>query len=397
MLSSAASGYRLPTLPLTLAFVATCGGDSEVWRRRWLEVSEQVSSEVVSRPRQRDFAARGDLPRPAQLPLRPRGFVGRAGELRLLRKPSAAPIVVTGSVGVGKSAFALNYAHQITAEMIDGQLYADLSPSGLDPQTVLNGFLLALGMLDEQLPAAADQRAGLYRSLLAERRLLVLLENVRDERQVRLLLAETRRSVTIVVSRNPLLGLRDVRRVRLAVLPRGDSIAMIVDAVPGHVAADPVECDRLAELCGDLPLALDIAVRKLLARPDVPLMRITRRLAEPGALLNWLRIGDFSVRDSLNSAYLQLGGAAQTLLHQLARRSPGEPIVRADDLSSAVPVDNESLDELVDELAAAGMLCHDEHVGVYRLNSLVRAFVVRYTTSPVIRTPITNGSPVSFS
>jgi hypothetical protein len=392
VLSSATSGYRLPTLPVTLAFVATCGGDREVWRRRWLEVSDQVPSEVVSRPRQRDFTAGVDLPRPAQLPLRPRGFVGRAGELFLLGKPSVAPIVVTGSVGVGKSAFALNYAHQITAEMIDGQLYADLSPSALDAQTVLKGFLLALGMLNERLPAAADQQAGLYRSLLTERKLLVLLENVRDERQVRPLLAETRRSVTIVVSRNPLLGLRDVRRVRLDVLPRDDSIAMIADAVPDHVAADLVECDRLAELCGDLPLALDIAVRKLLARPDVPLIQITRRLAEPGALLDWLRIGDFSLRASLNSAYLQLGGAAQALLHQLARRSPDEPIGWAGDLASAVPVDN----DLVDELAEAGMLCQGEHFGVYRLDPLVRAFVVRYATSPVIWTPITNGSPVSL-
>jgi hypothetical protein len=249
---------------------------------------------------------------------------------------------------------------------------------------VLRCFLLALGISDEQMPAAADQQAGLYRSLLAERKLLVLLENVRDERQVRPLLAGTRSSVMIVVSRNPLRGLRDIRRVRLDVLPRDDSITMIADALSDDVAADHVDCNRLADLCGDLPLAIDIAVRKLVARPNVSLIRITKRLAEPATLLNWLRIGDASMRDSLKSAYLQLSGAARTLLHQLARRSPDEPVGWADDLASIVPAD----DEVVDELAEAGMLRYGERVGAYRLDPLVRAFVVRYATSPMIQTLI---------
>jgi hypothetical protein len=386
VLSSAAGGYRLPTLPVTLAFVAACGGDREAWERRWHEVSGKAQPQAFFRPRQRDFVTRTGWPPPAQLPLRPRGFVGRADELALLSKPSAAPIVVSGSVGVGKSAFALNYAHQIAAEMIDGQLYADLKSPVPDAQTVLRCFLLALGISDEQLPAAPDQQAGLYRSLLVERKLLVLLENVRDERQVRPLLAETGRSVMVVVSRNPLLGLRDVRRVQLDVLPRGDSIALIANALSGHFAAGLMDYNRLAELCGDLPLAIDIAVRKLLARPDVPMIRVIRRLAEPGALLDWLRIGDVSMRGLLSSAYLQLGEAAQTLLHQLARRWPGEPVGWAGDLASVVPVD----DEVVDELAAAGMLRHDERVGAYRLDPLVRAFVMRYATPPMIQMPITS-------
>src|SRR5512139_3144682 len=393
VLSSAASGYRLPTLPVTLAFVAVCGGDREAWRRRWLEVSGQVESEAVLRPRQRELTVHTGVPHPVQLPLRPGGFVGRSRELCLMNRPSAAPIVVSGSVGVGKSAFVLNHAHQIAAEMVDGQLYADLRPPVPDLRSVLTGFLLALGMAEERLPAATDQLAGLYRSLLAERRLLVVLENVRDEGQVRPLLAETRRSVTIVVSRNPLLGLRDVRRVRLDVLPRNDSIAMMANAAPDLVAADPVECDRLAELCGDLPLAIDIAVRKLLARPDVPLTRITREQSRPGALLDWLRIGDLSLRDSLTSAYMQLDGAARTLLQQLARRSAvADWGGRTDDLASAVPADN----ELVDELVAAGMLRHVEPGGVYRLDPLVGAFVVQYATPPRMRTPLIRGPLMSL-
>jgi hypothetical protein len=376
---------------VALAYVTACGGDHKAWQRRWLEVAERVYSGPVSRPRQRDLTARADLPPPAQLPVRPRGFVGRAIELRMLGKPSAAPIVISGPVGVGKSSFALNFAHQISAEMLDGQFYADFRPPAPDTQAVLQGFLLTMGITEERLPATAEQRAGLYRSLLAERKLLVLLENVRDERQVRPLLAETRRSVMLVVSRNPLLGLRDVRRVRLDVLPRDDSIAMMADALPEHVAADLVECDRLAELCGDLPLAIDIAVRKLLTRPDVPLMQVTRRLAEPDALLNWLRIGDLSVRDSLNSAYLQLDESARTLLHLLARCSLDGSVGWADDLGMVVPAD----DELVDELVKAGMLRYGQPAGAYRLDPLVRAFVARYAPSPMIRTPSTYEVPAS--
>ncbi|TMR06517.1 hypothetical protein ETD83_04050 [Actinomadura soli] len=314
------------------------------------------------------------LPPPAQLPLRPRGLVGRSRERSLLNKSNAAPIVICGPVGVGKSAFALDYAHQIAAEMVDGQLYADLGSAPSDGQCLVTCFLRACGMPDEQLPAALDQRAGVLRSMLAERKLLMLLENVRDERQVRQLLAEPRCGAIIVVSRNPLLGLRDVRRMRLDVLPREDSVTMISDALSDRVAADLVDCSRFAELCGDLPLAIDIAVRKLVARPDVPLVRLIRRLTDRGTLLDWLRIGDVSVADLLRSAYLQLGGAAQTLLHELAHRSPEEPACRADDLAATAPIG----EELVDELAAAGLLRHDDRVGAYRLDPLVRAFVVRY-------------------
>ncbi|MFI0370657.1 hypothetical protein ACH35V_22550 [Actinomadura sp. 1N219] len=392
VLSSAASGHRLPTLQVTLAFVAACGGDQEVWRRRWLEVSGTPPPQPPTPPRPRDFTSRTVLagrtvlpgrtvmpgrtvlPPPAQLPLRPRGLVGRSRERSLLSRPAAAPIVICGPVGVGKSAFALDYAHQIAGEMVDGQLYADLGSAPSDDRSLVTCFLRACGMRDEQLPAGLGQQAGVLRSMLAERKLLMLLENVRDERQVRLLMAETRRGAMIVVSRNPLLGLRDVRRVRLDVLPRDDSVTMITDALADRVTADLVDCDRLAELCGDLPLAIDIAVRKLAARPDVPLARIIGRLTDRGALLDWLRIGDVSVSDLLRSAYLQLGGAARTLLHELAHRSPGEPAGRADDLTSTAPIG----DEVVDELAAAGLLRHDGRAGAYRLDPLVRAFVVRY-------------------
>ncbi|GAA4428714.1 hypothetical protein GCM10023148_32830 [Actinokineospora soli] len=191
VLSSAASGRRLPTLKVALAFVAACGGDRETWRRKWLIAADAHPAE------QPEPVPRPPLPRPAQLPMRPRGFVGRDEELAGLSGQGSTPVVITGPVGVGKSELALRHAHDLAATTVDGQLYADLDPLPPGPagaEALLVDFLAALGVPAASLPESLHQRAGLYRSVLAERRLVVLLDNVRDERQVRPLLAETRTS-----------------------------------------------------------------------------------------------------------------------------------------------------------------------------------------------------------
>lgn len=367
VLSSAASGTRLPTLQVTLGFVVACGGDREVWRRRWLQAANVTTADTLTRGRYRSSPADQEMPRPAQLPLRPGGFVGRRAELDHLCAPAATPVVITGPVGAGKSDFALHYAHSIAADMSDGQLYADLGPltgTASDAGYILDGFLGALGVPADQLPGTVDQRAGLYRSLLAERRLLVLLDNVRDERQVRPLLTESRHSVTLVVSRTPLLGLGDVRRIRLNVPPRTDSIAMIIAAVPERAKAEPQECDRLAELCADLPLALDITLRKLVTQPNLTLHRTTAKLMRPDKALQWLCIGDLSLRESLNSAYQEVSAPARTLLTRMAQ------------LPFYCDPDSVMHDggELAEELVDAGLLRHGDQPGTYRVERLVRAF-----------------------
>lgn len=394
VLSSAASGYRLPTLQVTLAFVAACDGDREGWRRRWLQVagSPEVAGGAVSRPTTRpaphECTGHTPLPRPAQLPSRPGALIGRVDELHRLHAPPPIPRVIHGPVGVGKTQLALTYAHNIAPGMVDGQLYADFATLPSAGAAVL-GFLHALGVPREQLPGAPDQQAGLYRSLLAERRMVVLLDNVRDEQQVRPLLGETPHSVTIVVGRAALLGLRDVRRVRLDVLPRTDAIAMIAAAVPGPAEADLYGCDRIAELCGDLPLALDIAARRLAAQPGALPRVVARRLAEPADALQWLRIGDVSLRASLHSAVSQVGAPAMNLLRRLARLPAHQPGVAAlvRDPGCGAPVD----DELVEELIEAGLLSADRS-GRYRPHPLVRAFMTDHGAAPDPR-PLCVDSP----
>lgn len=365
VLSSAASGARLPTLQVTLGFVAACGGDREEWRRRWIEAVNATDSHAPTRGRYSGSPADG-MPRPAQLPPHPAGFVGRRTELDQLSTAATAPVVISGPVGVGKSAFALRFAHQIAADSTDGQLYADLgtlSGTESDAGYVLDGFLPALGVTPEQLPGTVDQRAGLYRSMLAERRLLVMLDGVRDERQVRPLLTGSRHSITLLASRTPLLGLSGVSRISLDVLPRADSIAMITAVVPERAEAEPRECDRLADLCGDLPLALDIALRRLVARPDLLLRGVTARLRRRDAALDWLCVGDLSLRDSLSSAYQEVSDAAKTLLKRIAR------------LPSHFDPDAIEVCEVAEELTDAGLLRRGDHPATCRMESLVRAFV----------------------
>ena len=306
----------MPSLQVTLAFVAACGGDDEAWRRHWHAATSGYTQPPFGGRKRRPtlFQRRGTPPHPAQLPPRPRGFTGRAAELAWLRSPRDTPMVISGPAGVGKSDLALHHAHAIAAEENDGQLYADLgglrhgggAPPAPATADVLDGFLRALGVDDDQLAGTFDHRAGLYRTLLAERRLVVVLDNVQDEQQVRPLLAETTTSTTLLVSRKRLLGLRDVHRLQLTPLPRGDSIAMITAALPHVAVSAGHDCDRLAELCGDLPLALDLALRKIASRPRLTLRRVVEEWRLNGNTVDWLSVGDLSLRDSLESAYRTL-------------------------------------------------------------------------------------------
>ncbi|MGW5049589.1 NB-ARC domain-containing protein [Actinokineospora sp. NPDC004072] len=370
VLSSAASGRRLPTLKVALAFATACGGDRETWRRRWLAAADARPPEQAEPP------ARPGLPRPAQLPLRPRGLVGRDRELACLAERSASPVLVCGPVGVGKTQLALRHAHGIAAAMPDGQLYADLDPlpdGEAGAGAVLAGFLAALGVPASALPGSTDQRAALYRSLLAERRLVVLLDNVRDERQVRPLLVESRTSATVVVSRSSLPGLHGVRRLRVDVLSRADAVAVLAAAAGARAGGDPRTCAQLAESCGDLPLALDILARKLAARPHEPLHLVAGRVADPVAALGWLRVGDLSVWESLDSACGRLSAPAWDLLTRLARLPAEQPVWSCGRVDgSGEPVAG----DLVVDLADAGLLRHGRLAGAFLLDRFVRAFAL---------------------
>lgn len=340
VLSSAASGNRMPSLQVTLAFVAACGGDDEAWRRHWHVATGGYTQPSIGGRTRRPalFQRRGGVPsHPAQLPQRPRGFTGRTTELAWLRSPGDTPMVISGPAGVGKSDLALYYAHSVAADLPDGQLYADLG--GLRHGLVgaakprrrpATSSTASCGpSASRTSPAASTTAPGSTARSWPIMRLLVLLDNVQDEQQVRPLLAETTTSTTLLVSRKRLLGLRDVDRLQLTPLSRGDSIAMITAALPHLAVTAGQDCARLAELCGDLPLALDLAIRKIASRPHLTLRRVVEEWRLNDNTVDWLSVGDLSMRYSLESAYRTLSPPARELLHQLAWTPAGDAGVPA--------------------------------------------------------------------
>ncbi|MFE0462531.1 BTAD domain-containing putative transcriptional regulator [Kitasatospora sp. NPDC058965] len=221
-----------------------------------------------------------------QLPRMARRFTGRARELGWLEATAArslqpgqdrSPILVTGPAGVGKTSLVLHWAHQQGDRFPDGRLHADLrgfdETEPCDPAEVLAGLLTALGDAAERLPGALAERSRRYRELLADRQVLVVLDNVRDYEQLSPLLpAPDSAALTVVTSRNRLgdLLVRDgAAPLALGVLTPGEALDLLGRVLtPQRVAAEPHAAAEIAERCDYLPLALRLAAARLAARPD---------------------------------------------------------------------------------------------------------------------------------
>ncbi|MER6781091.1 MULTISPECIES: BTAD domain-containing putative transcriptional regulator [unclassified Streptomyces] len=229
------------------------------------------------------------LPKPAQLPCPPDHLIGRAevvaevlGTLTTPRPGSIAVVTVTGTGGVGKSALTVHVAQRLRDRYPEGQLYASLhgtSKDPADPGTVLAGFLQALGTHASQIPAGQQERAALFRTTVADRRILLVLDDARDTAQVEALLPGTPTCAVLVTGRSTLDGLPTVRRVRLEPLAVPEALAVLgAVAGPQRIAAEADQAQALAERCGGLPLALRLAGARLAARPSWTLSDFVRLL-----------------------------------------------------------------------------------------------------------------------
>jgi tetratricopeptide (TPR) repeat protein/transcriptional regulator with XRE-family HTH domain len=258
---------------------------------------ERLQFDKVSRLPGTDLDAEPAQPRPGphQLPAAVAGFIGRAVELEALSRiladtwdGSPGTVVISaigGTAGVGKTALALRWAHQIAARFGDGQLYVNLRGYDQGEPVVagdaLAGLLRALGVPGQEIPDETAERSRLYRSMLAGRRVLVLLDNARDGEQVRPLLPGDSGCVAVVTSRDQLAGLvaaDGARRIDLDVLPLADAVALLRSLVGGRADEDPDATVALAGLCSRLPLALRIAAELAAARPAVPLADLVGEL-----------------------------------------------------------------------------------------------------------------------
>ena len=233
---------------------------------------------------------------PRQLPAVVGCFTGRDGELAALTgllgpggggvAPALVISVIGGTAGVGKTALAVQWAHLVAGRFPDGQLYVNLRGYDRDqPMTAtdaLAGFLRALGVPGQDIPDEIEERARLYRSRLAGRRMLVLLDNARDGDQVRPLLPGYPGCVVVVTSRDVLAGLvaaDGARRLDLDVLPQADAVGLLRSLIGPSADQDLGAVMELAGLCARLPLALRIAAELAAARPAAPLAELVAELA----------------------------------------------------------------------------------------------------------------------
>ena len=278
------------------------GPDLRLLQQQILAANPALISAAPGRLR---TALPADVPVPRQLPAPVRRFVGRTAELGTLTSSAgeaggrtAALCAVTGTAGVGKTATAIAWAHQMADRFPDGQFYVDLRGYGpaepLPVTEALAGFIRALGWAGRNLPAEPAERAALYRSLLSGRRALVLLDNARSAEQVRPLLPGTPGCVAVVTSRDALSGLvaRDgAQRLELDVLPAADAAALLCSLIGARAEADPGAVRELSALCSWLPLALRVAAELAAARPRVSVAGLVRELADPRTRLDRLDAG----------------------------------------------------------------------------------------------------------
>jgi len=329
------------------------------------------------------------LPAPAQLPPSPGSFAGRDAELASLDAmlPGADAgsgvviATVTGTAGVGKTALALHWAHRARERFPDGQLYVDLrgfdpNRPATDPNDALRGFLGALGVPPERVPDNREAKAGLYRSLLDGRRVLVVLDNARDAEQVRPLLPGSSASMVLVTSRSQLTGLvaaEGARPVGLCLLTVPEAYELLVLRLGEcRVAAERQAAEQIIASCARLPLALTIAAARAAERPSFPLAAIAAELRD-SAVLDALDGGvpGSGVRAAFAGSYRALSTDAARLFRLLALH-PGRDIslAAAASLLGAPPGQAR---KLLSELARAHLL--GEHSpGRFACHELLRAY-----------------------
>ena len=245
---------------------------------------------------------------PRELPPTVPGFTGRRAELEALtqlldrpREQDAEAIVISaigGTAGVGKTALAVRWAHQVAGRFPDGQLYMNLR--GYDPgqpvraADALARFLRSLGMPGQDIPADEDERAARYRSLLADKRMLIVLDNAGSADQVRPLLPGTTSCTVVVTSRDALAGLvagDGAARLHLDVLRPQDAVNLLRMLIGTRAAAEPGAVLDLAAQCCRLPLALRVTAEFAASHPAMPLAELAAELADLSTRLDVLTVG----------------------------------------------------------------------------------------------------------
>jgi DNA-binding SARP family transcriptional activator/tetratricopeptide (TPR) repeat protein len=328
-----------------------------------------------------------------QLPVDLPDFTGRAEQLESIARtltggtPDGSPpiVVVVGCPGAGKSTLAVHAAHVVRAEFPDGQLYLDLAATTgepRDPAVMLAELLSALGVTGSGIPDGVHARATLYRSMLAGRRIVILLDDAARADQIRPLLPPTGGCAVLVTGRRLLTDLPSAVHIELDVFRRAEARQLLASVAGGErVAREPAEAEGILRSCGYLPLAIRIAGGKLAGRPAWSLRVLNERLADESRRLSELRLGDLGVRASFDLSLRALPDDAVRAFRLLgllgAQTVPGWVVgpllgrANADDV----------LDALVDAnlVQLSTMDAHGQPR--YRLHDLLRAYAIEGATT----------------
>ncbi|MGN9843987.1 AfsR/SARP family transcriptional regulator [Nonomuraea sp. H19] len=319
---------------------------------------------------------------PVQLPADIADFTGRAQDVGQIRRVmgefgewrgTATPVcVITGTGGVGKTTLAVHVAHLMRRDYPDGLLYVDLQGATANPMPpieVLARFLRAFGVADRDLPRSESERSAMYRTLVSGRRLLILLDNARDVRQVLPLLPGDPENATLVTSRDPLVTLPGAHRVNLGVFSESESVAFLTRVTSAREADDTAE---VARYCGHLPLALRIAgARACLA--GQPLTVFADRLRDQHQRLAELEVADLSLRASFGLSY------------QLLREQADGAAARAFRLLGLIDANEVTLGVIARVVDASAQEAEDVVAQLTRLQFLVQSGPGRYRMHDLIR------------
>ncbi|MQY02998.1 AfsR/SARP family transcriptional regulator [Actinomadura macrotermitis] len=301
---------------------------------------------------------------PAELPPAVSDFVGRERETAALRRAllgreAARVCVVVGMPGCGKTALAVTAGHSVRADFPDGQLFVDLHGSRpgapADPSGVLRRLLGTLGIAGDAVPDDLEAGTALFRSVLADRRMLLVLDDAAGERQVRSLLPGHSGCAVLVTSRRLLAGLEGAGRFTIGPLDARSGARLLAETAGGSRAeADPESAARIVELCGGLPLALRAVGARLGVHPGRSLAMMVRRLSDEDRRLDELAVGDLAVRASLESSYRCLSPGERKALRGIGRL--GVRPFRVSALAAHLNVPESTAEELAERLAEAQLL-----------------------------------------
>lgn len=371
------------TLQLGLAVIASLLSGALAWGQTRSDKSDRETHKPEIQQQVRPLASA-----PVHLPTDIADFTDRDEEIRRLteaisqlRQQNVVPFVVIGGIGgVGKTALTIHLAHLIKDDYPDEQLFVNLrgtETQALDALKVLSAFLRALGIDGSQIPATLNERAALFRTRVAGKRVLIVLDNAANEAQVRPLLPDTAGCAVLINGRVHLAGIEGATFVSLDMMDEEMAIRLLGRvAGESRIADDPENAQRVANLVGCLPLGLRIVGAKLATAPHLSLARLARGLADERRLLSQLSVGDLAVDASLALSYQGLTTHEKVVFRRLglltAATFPGWVI---GPLLNDKTIDyDQTMERLVrmQLLQAAGEDPPNEYR--YRFHDLVRAF-----------------------